>query len=437
MDEKGLLVNMRNLKMRKLISAGAIAVCLLAFTSIPSLAAKSIADVSEGYWAAPEIVSVVNDGVMSLSGNKFNPEDNMTRVEFVTALLKVLSNENLNVNIRNQFSDVTEETPGYANILRSQQLGLVYGYPDGTFQPERVLLRDEAQSVISHITKDMVADKSILKNFSDASSIPAWATNVYAKTINYGIYVNYPNANELRPTENLSRAEAAVLLARLKSKLSLVKTQYVGGATTTEHLNVKKNAPSNEVYVNNIQNVIAEGNVLVVAFDEKFKSEEHQAGDIVTFYNKEDIVTEEGTLVIPAGTKFVAQINEIQDQKWFNKNARVYPQLCKIVLPNGKQLAFNAKPFTKDYSLKEGPWMTAGKLALCTVSGGAVGTGAGVGFGFIPDPDRIGTGIAIGAPVGAAVGLATGLITPGLKYHAKQGEEIYVILLDNAAVTKQ
>ena len=171
MDEKGLLVNMRNLKMRKLISAGAIAVCLLAFTSIPSLAAKSIADVSEGYWAAPEIVSVVNDGVMSLSGNKFNPEDNMTRVEFVTALLKVLSNENLNVNIRNQFSDVTEETPGYANILRSQQLGLVYGYPDGTFQPERVLLRDEAQSVISHITKDMVADKSILKNFSDASSL--------------------------------------------------------------------------------------------------------------------------------------------------------------------------------------------------------------------------------------------------------------------------
>lgn len=428
---------MRNLNMKKLISAGAIAACLLAFNSIPALAAKTISDVNQNYWAATEIVSVVNDDIMSLSGSKFNPEGNMTRIEFVNALLKVLSNENLNINIKNQFSDVTEATPGYANILRSQQLGLVYGYPDGTFQPERVLLRDEPQSVISHITKDMVADKSILKNFSDASKIPAWATNVYAKTVNYGIYVNYPNANELRPTENLSRAEAAVLLARLKAKLNLVKSQYVGGATTTEHLNVKKNAPSNEVYVNNIQNVIAEGNVLVVAFDEKFKSEEHQAGDIVTFYNKEDICTEEGTLVIPAGSKFVAQINEIKDQRWFNKNARVYPQLCKIVLPNGKQLAFNAKPFTKDYSLKEGPWMTAGKLALYTVTGGAVGTGAGIGFGFIPDPTRLGTGVGIGAPVGAAVGLATGLITPGLKYHAKQGEEVYVILLDNAAITKQ
>ena len=424
---------MRNLDMKKLIS-GAMALCLLAFCTIPAMAA-SIADVNQNYWAAKEIVSVVNDNVMTLSGNRFNPEGNMTRVEFVNALLKVLSNDNLNVNISNKFSDVTKANPNYANILRSQQLGLVYGYPDGTFQPDRVLLRSEAQSVISHITKDMVADKAILKNFKDADAIPAWATQVYAKTINYGIYVNYPDSKELRPNDNLSRAEAAVLLARLKAKLGLVKSQYIG-ATSVEHLDVTKKAPSNEVYVNNVQNVIAEGNVLVVAFEDKFKSEEHQAGDIVTFVNEEDICTVEGTLVIPAGSKFVAQINEIQDPKWFNKNARVYPQLCKIVLPNGKQMAFNAKPFTKDYSLKEGAWMTAGKLALCTVSGGAVGTGAGVGFAFIPDPNKIGTGIAIGAPVGAAVGLATGLITPGLNYHAKAGEEVKVILLDNAAIAK-
>jgi hypothetical protein len=420
--------------MKKLIS-GAMALCLLAFNAIPALAA-SIADVNQNYWAAKEITSVVNDNIMTLSGNRFNPEGNMTRVEFVNSLLKVLSNDNLNVNISNQFSDVTKTTPDYANILRSQQLGLVYGYPDGTFQPNRVLKRSEAQSVISHITRDMVADKSILKNFKDASAIPAWAENVYAKTVNYGIYVNYPDSRELRPNDNLSRAEAAVLLARLKAKLNLVKSQYIG-ATTVEHLDVKKNAPCDEVRVGNTQNVIAEGNVLYVSFEEKFKSEDHQAGDVVVFYNKEDICTKEGTLVIPAGSKFVAQILEVQNPKWFNKNARVYPQLRKIVLPNGQQLAFNAKPFTKDYSLKEGPWMTAGKLALCTVSGGAIGTGAGVGFAFIPDPQKIGTGIAIGAPVGAAIGLATGLITPGLNYHAKAGENVYVILLDDAAITRQ
>lgn len=420
--------------MKKLIS-GTMAVCLLALNAVPALADITIADVDQNYWAAKEINSVVNDNIMTLSGSRFNPEDSMTRVEFVNSLLKVLSNDNLNVKIQNKFSDVTTDTPNYSNILRSQQLGLVYGYPDGTFQPDRVLLRDEAQSVISHITKDMVADRSVLKGFKDAKAIPSWATNVYAKTINYGIYVNYPDSSELRPLDSLSRAEAAVLLAQLKAKLDLVKSEYIG-STTVEHLNVTKKAPSNEVYVGNTKNIIAEGNVLVVSFEDKFKSEDHQVGDIVTFINEEDICTEEGTLVIPAGSKFIAEINEIQNPKWFNKNARVYPQLCQIILPNGEQLAFNAKPFTKDYSLKEGPWMTAGKLTLYTLSGAAVGTGAGVGFGFIPDPTRIGTGIAIGTPVGAAVGLATGLITKGLNYHAKAGEDIQVILLDDAAITK-
>lgn len=419
--------------MKKFVS-GVMALCLLAFNAIPVLAA-SIADVSQNYWASKEINIVVDNNIMTLSGNRFNPEGNMTRVEFVNALLKVLSDENLNVTISNKFKDVQSSNPNYENILRSQQLGLVYGYPDGTFKPNNTVLRSEAQSVISHITKDMDADTSVLNQFKDAAAIPAWAKKVYAKTINYGIYVNYPDSRELRPNDNLSRAEAAVLLARLKEKLDLVKQEYIG-TTRIEHLDVTRKAPNNEVAINNIQSTINQGNVLVVAFEDKFKSEEHKAGDIVTFVADKDICTEEGTLIIPAGTKFVAQINEIQPPKKFNKNARVYPQLTKIILPNGKELAFNAKPFSKDYSLKEGPWMTTGKLLLCTAAGAAVGTGAGVGFAFIPSPANIGTGVAIGTPVGAAVGLVTGLVTPGLQYHAKAGENIYVILLDDAVISK-
>ena len=419
--------------MKKFVS-GVMALCLLAFNAIPALAA-SIADVSQNYWASKEINIVVDNNIMTLSGNRFNPEGNMTRVEFVNALLKVLSDENLNVTISNKFKDVQSSNPNYDNILRSQQLGLVYGYPDGTFKPNNTVLRSEAQSVISHITKDMDADTSVLNQFKDAAAIPAWAKKVYAKTINYGIYVNYPDSRELRPNDNLSRAEAAVLLARLKEKLDLVKQEYIG-TTRIEHLDVTRKAPNNEVAINNIQSTINQGNVLVVAFEDKFKSEEHKAGDVVTFLADKDICTEEGTLIIPAGTKFVAQINEIQPPKKFNKNARVYPQLTKIILPNGKELAFNAKPFSKDYSLKEGPWMTTGKLLLCTAAGAAVGTGAGVGFAFIPNPANIGTGVAIGTPVGAAVGLVTGLVTPGLQYHAKAGENIYVILLDDAVISK-
>ena len=81
--------------------------------------------------------------------------------------------------------------------------------------------------------------------------------------------------------------------------------------------------------------------------------------------------------------------------------------------------------------------MTAGKLTASTVGLGAIGTGAGTGLAFIPKPHKIAIGAAaIGLPVGCFIGLVTGLITPGLKYHAKQGEEIYIILCDDLIIPK-
>ena len=105
-----------------------------------------------------------------------------------------------------------------------------------------------------------------------------------------------------------------------------------------------------------------------------------------------------------------------------------------IVLPNNVSTCLEAKTYTKDGTLKEGPWMTAGKLAASTVGLGAIGAGAGVGFSFIPNPAKIGTGLAIGIPVGASVGLVAGLLTPGLKYHAKAGEKIKIILCDELSL---
>ena len=424
--------------MKKLLAS--LLVCgMLSVNAIPAFAYQGIDDVNKDYWAQPEIASVVSDSIMSLSNGNFKPEGRITRADFVSALLKVLGNENLEVKTKLKYSDVPNSYYAYNAIARSEQLGLVYGYPDGTFQPNHAMLRDEAQSVISHITIEGNVDENILSKYSDASKVPAWAKHVYAKTLSYGIYVNHPDENELRPEDELTRAEAAVLLYRLKQKLDLVKSEYKNGAETvlgTEHLTMVKKAPNHDVTITNLRNIILEGNVLEIAFNEQFKSKLHAAGDAVTFTNPEDIVTDEGTVLIPANSVFSGKVLDIKDPQWFNKNARVYVQIDKVTLPSGQTVALNAKPFSKDYSLKEGPWMTAGKVALYTVGGAAIGTGAGVGFSFIPSPDKVGTGIAIGTPVGAGIGLVTGLVTPGLNYSAKQGEEVRVILLEDASISK-
>jgi hypothetical protein len=324
--------------------------------------------------------------------------------------------------------------------MRSDSLGLVYGYPDGTFKPAKAMLRSECVSVISHITKDTVSDMNILNNFKYKNSIPNWSKEEYAKTLTYGIYVNHPDEYMLEPNRNLTRAEAAVILAQLKNKLSCVKPQYVGESErvlSVEHLSIVKDTPNNKVNITNLRKVVQKGNVFVVAFDEKFWSKTQKAGDIVNFVLPEALYTDEGTLLLPNGTKIVAEVTRIEKPRKFNKNARVHLVYKSIVLPDGTGYEMYGKPYTKDYTLKEGPWMTFWKLFLSTVSFGCLGAGAGVGFAFIPNPAKLGVGFAVGIPVGCSIGLITGLLTPGLHYKAKKGEQVMVILLDDASITNK
>lgn len=201
-----------------------------------------------------------------------------------------------------------------------------------------------------------------------------------------------------------------------------------------EHLNVHKDAPCNIVTIQTTKKTVEQGNVLVFKFDEKFFSKKSEAGAIVHFTVPEALYTEEGTLILPSGTKIVAEVTQIEKPKWFNKNARVNMIFRQIVLPDNTCIDIKARPFTKDYKLKEGPWTTAGKIIASTLTLGIVGAGAGVGFAFIPTPAKIGAGFAIGIPVGCGVGLALGLITPGCHYKAKQGEIVYAILIEDFSV---
>lgn len=203
-----------------------------------------------------------------------------------------------------------------------------------------------------------------------------------------------------------------------------------------EHMFTEKNAPNDKVRITNYRNVIEKGNVFKIAFHCKFWSDKVKAGDCVNFDVPEAIYTKEGTLLIPACSKVVATVIKIEKPRIFNKNARVYLKFNYILLANGCAVNLSAKPFTKDGALKEGPWMTTGKLAASTLGLGVVGAGTGVGFSFIPNPAKIGTGLAIGIPVGCTVGLITGLVTPGLKYHAKAGENIKIILCQDLCLPK-
>ena len=418
--------------MKKILAMFAVFFMMLAFN--PAEAAV-YSDVPADYWANKEITAVVNDGILFVKNNAFLPEQDCTRSDFNSALLRTLGHQKGALSTSNPFSDVVSSRADYSDILLSAKLGLIYGYNDGTFKPDRIMTKAEAASVISHITKDFKGNLKSLDKFTDKAAVPAWAAAQYAKTIDLGVYVNYPNCNELLPNKNLNRAEAAVLLYKLKQQIASVKEQYVSKETVlgTEHLDVTKKAEVDEVKITNTRKIVLAKNIIKGYFYTYFTSKDAAVGDTVTFTAKKDICTKEGTLVIPAATTMKAVITDIVPKKWWNKNDKVTVEFESMTLPNGVCVPFKAEVINNNGVLTENRWA---KPLGYTVGGTAIGAGVGMGIAAIAagDDDHFGTGVAIGAPVGAGVGLLTGLTTKGRTYKANDGDYVWLELTQDLSI---
>lgn len=428
------------MNIRKNLAAFFLSFALL-LTGVSSAMAKDYTDIPDDYWAAEEIEDVVTKNIIPVMGdNTYRPLDKVTRVDWTEWLLRALGLAQAPITAEPNYSDVTTATYGYPSIARSDQFGLIYGYTDGEFKPQRFITKCETASIMSHITKDTDVDvDSNLGMFADSNEIPDWGKRPFAKAIKYGLYVNYPIDNELNPNRELNRAEAAVLLARLMRALDLVQDDKKAQAApeepvveepqeyvlSVEHLDDYKVAVVDRVSITNLRRIILAKNVFKVAFLEKFNSTKAQVGDVVPFYFKKDVRTTEGTLIIPAGTKLYATVAELRDKDWINKNAEVYLHFEKMVFPNGNEYPFIARVLNNQEGvLSENKWL---KPLEYTVAGAAIG-GVAIGLPVGEANGRSGDGMAIGFPTGAGVGLLTGWLTPGVNFKARADEEVLVEL---------
>lgn len=416
--------------MKKILAMFAVFFMMAAFNTAN---AAVYSDVPADYWANTEITAVVNDGVLSLKGNAFLPTKDVTRSDFNSALLKTLGHKTTSLSEKNPFTDVVSSRADYGDILLSAKLGLIYGYNDGTFKPDRIMTKAEAASVISHITKDFKGDVKALDSFKDKCAIPAWAKQQYAKTIDLGVYVNYPDADELLPNKNLNRAEAAVLLYKLKQQIGAVKEQYVSkeALLRTEHLDVTKNAEVDTVKITSTRKIVEAKNIIKGYFYTYFTSKDVQVGDTVIFTAKNDILTKEGTLVIPAKTTMKAKVASVEPKKWWNKNDKVTVEFETMTLPTGVCVPFKAEVINNNGVLTENRWA---KPVGYTVAGAAIGAGAGVGVAGFTGHHHYGNGVAVGTPVGAGLGLLTGLTTPGRTYKANDGDFVWLELTQDLSI---
>jgi len=145
----------------------------MAFAATPATTAlKDIA--GNDYEQAIEAL-VALDVVNGYEDNTFRPAKTITRAELAKLLVEALGYGNLVAGAASNFSDTQGHwANGYVAIANGT--GLVIGYPDGTFQPDKVVTYDEAYTMIIRAL-----------GYTDAAVKGTWPTNYKVKAIDLGL----------------------------------------------------------------------------------------------------------------------------------------------------------------------------------------------------------------------------------------------------------
>jgi len=192
----------------------------------------TIADVPEDYWAYPFIVNLYENGFLpDFPEGQFQPEKPLTRAEFAALLNNALV-QATPPSTTLDFSDVPTTywaTDAIKGVVGS---GYMVGYPDGTFQPDKLVPRYQVLVTLANsldLANPLNPDE-ILRRFQEADALPAWSRNQVAAAAADGLVVGHPDPQVLAPQRAATRAEIAAMLHEVlqqRGQVEAVESPYV------------------------------------------------------------------------------------------------------------------------------------------------------------------------------------------------------------------
>ena len=98
-------------------------------------------------------------------------------------------------------------------IREAVAAGIVHGYPDGNFLPDKTVSRAEIAVLLHRLLEWPVAASASESAFADQADVPAWAEAAVASAVKAGVIGGYPDQS-FKPAARVNRAEAALMLVR-------------------------------------------------------------------------------------------------------------------------------------------------------------------------------------------------------------------------------
>lgn len=173
----------------------------------------SFSDVTAGAWYYENVMGAAENGYISGMGDgTFNPTGATTRAQFASMIANAMGYE-ANPDAKSAFPDVADDFWGKAAINFCVENGILSGYDDGTFQPNKAITRQEAASILRNAFE---LTETTSELFPDDSAIAGWAKESVYLVKASGLMKGDAGTGNFRPTSTITRAEAASILMNAK-----------------------------------------------------------------------------------------------------------------------------------------------------------------------------------------------------------------------------
>ena len=152
--------------------------------------------------------------IVGYGNGEVRPQNNITRAEVATIFFRLLTDDVRDENLTktNRYSDVTRADWYNTAVSTLSSMGIITGYPDGTFRPNAAITRAEFAAIAARFDND--GDKTAAK-FSDIAN--HWAKDEISIAYNNGWINGYPDGT-FGPQRDITRAETMTLVNRVLNR---------------------------------------------------------------------------------------------------------------------------------------------------------------------------------------------------------------------------
>ena len=187
--------------------------------SNPSIVFTNTYDRKTGTVVIPTTPSQLNTDdhyayVIGYPDGSVHPNGEITRAEVATIFFRLLRDDVRRANFTsyNTYTDVSTDKWYNNPVSTMSRLGIIKGYPDGTFRPNDPITRAEFAAIAARFDEHKAAK---LASFTDIYG--HWAINEISLAYENGWIKGY-NDGTFRPNRNITRAEAMALINRVLNR---------------------------------------------------------------------------------------------------------------------------------------------------------------------------------------------------------------------------